>query len=57
MFSIFQRQHAFDSFEGVLFTGFYPPLNEDQTLQEVPTGLDSISFGKACFYKQFYHAD
>uniref|UniRef100_A0A2D4NUX8 Protein C-ets-2 n=1 Tax=Micrurus surinamensis TaxID=129470 RepID=A0A2D4NUX8_MICSU len=41
---LFKRQHAFDSFEGALFTGFYPPLNEDQTVQEVPTGLDSISF-------------
>ncbi|XP_070799607.1 protein C-ets-2 isoform X2 [Pituophis catenifer annectens] len=41
---LFKRQLAFDSFEGALFTGFYPPVNEDQTLQEVPTGLDSISF-------------
>lgn len=44
----FQRQPAFDSFESVnaLFMGYFPSLNEDQTVQEVPTGLDSISYGK-----------
>lgn len=39
-----QRQPAFDTFDGSLFAVF-PSLNEEQTLQEVPTGLDSISHG------------
>ncbi|XP_037380836.1 protein C-ets-2 [Talpa occidentalis] len=37
-----KRQPAFDTFDGSLFAVF-PSLNEEQTLQEVPTGLDSIS--------------
>uniref|UniRef100_A0A8D1T6R3 PNT domain-containing protein n=1 Tax=Sus scrofa TaxID=9823 RepID=A0A8D1T6R3_PIG len=37
-----QRQPAFDTLDGSLLSVF-PPLNEEQTLQEVPTGLDSIS--------------
>ncbi|KAL8190514.1 UNVERIFIED_CONTAM: Protein C-ets-2 [Gekko kuhli] len=43
---VLKRQPAFDNFEGAnsLFTGYFPSLNEDQTLQEVPTGLDSISY-------------
>ncbi|XP_066476463.1 protein C-ets-2 [Tiliqua scincoides] len=43
---LLKRQPAFDSFEGVnsLFMGYFPSLNEDQTVQEVPTGLDSISY-------------
>ncbi|XP_008105720.1 protein C-ets-2 [Anolis carolinensis] len=43
---LLKRQPAFDSFEGAnsLFMGYFPSLNEDQTLQEVPTGLDSISY-------------
>ncbi|KAJ6662443.1 hypothetical protein lerEdw1_011856 [Lerista edwardsae] len=42
---LLKRQPAFDTFEGVnsLFMGYFPS-NEDQTLQEVPTGLDSISY-------------
>lgn len=39
-----QRQPAFDTLDGSLLSVF-PPLNEEQTLQEVPTGLDSISHG------------
>lgn len=39
-----QRQPAFDTFDGSLFA-IFPSLNEEQTLQEVPTGLDSISHG------------
>ncbi|XP_006886781.1 PREDICTED: protein C-ets-2-like isoform X2 [Elephantulus edwardii] len=39
---VLKRQPAFDTFDGSLFAGF-PSLNEEQTLQEVPTGLDSIS--------------
>ncbi|KAF7251071.1 Protein C-ets-2 [Varanus komodoensis] len=41
-----KRQPAFDSFEGgnSLLMGYFPSLNEDQTVQEVPTGLDSISY-------------
>ncbi|XP_007493156.2 protein C-ets-2 [Monodelphis domestica] len=40
-----KRQPAFDNFECTdsLFEGFFPLLNEEQTLQEVPTGLDSVS--------------
>ncbi|XP_038616445.1 protein C-ets-2 [Tachyglossus aculeatus] len=40
-----KRQPAFDTFDcpNSLFAGFFPSLNEEQTLQEVPTGLDSIS--------------
>ncbi|XP_043848996.1 protein C-ets-2 [Dromiciops gliroides] len=40
-----KRQPAFDTFECTdsLFEGFFPSLNEEQTLQEVPTGLDSVS--------------
>lgn len=45
LFSRVQRQPAFDAFDGSLFAVF-PSLNEEQTLQEVPTGLDSISHGK-----------
>ncbi|KAM9695506.1 protein C-ets-2 isoform 1-T1 [Trichechus inunguis] len=37
-----KRQPAFDTFDGSLFAAF-PSLSEEQTLQEVPTGLDSIS--------------
>nr|XP_031315507.1 protein C-ets-2 isoform X1 [Camelus dromedarius] len=37
-----KRQPAFDTFDGSLLAVF-PSLNEEQTLQEVPTGLDSIS--------------
>ncbi|KAM9253465.1 protein C-ets-2 [Dugong dugon] len=37
-----KRQPAFDTFDGSLFAVF-PSLSEEQTLQEVPTGLDSIS--------------
>lgn len=53
LYFLFQRQPAFDSFEGAnsLFTGYFPSLNEDQTVQEVPTGLDSISYGKYQFNK------
>uniref|UniRef100_A0A8D0L127 ETS proto-onco 2, transcription factor n=1 Tax=Sphenodon punctatus TaxID=8508 RepID=A0A8D0L127_SPHPU len=41
-----KRQPAFDLFEGAnsLFAGYFPSLNEDQALQEVPTGFDSISY-------------
>ncbi|XP_078002659.1 protein C-ets-2 isoform X2 [Phascolarctos cinereus] len=40
-----KRQPAFDTFECTdsLFEGFFPSLNEEQTLQEVPTGLDSVA--------------
>uniref|UniRef100_A0A8C9P873 ETS proto-oncogene 2, transcription factor n=1 Tax=Spermophilus dauricus TaxID=99837 RepID=A0A8C9P873_SPEDA len=41
-----KRQPAFDTFDGSLFAVF-PSLNEEQTLQEVPTGLDSISHDSA----------
>ena len=43
-FSFLQRQPAFDTFDGSLFA-VLPSLSEDQTLQEVPTGLDSVSHG------------
>ena len=39
-----QRQPAFDTFDGSLFA-MLPSLSEEQTLQEVPTGLDSVSHG------------
>ncbi|XP_074852107.1 protein C-ets-2 [Carettochelys insculpta] len=41
-----KHQAAFDAFDmsTSLFTGYFPGLNEDQTLQEVPTGLDSMSY-------------
>lgn len=42
--SLLQRQPAFDTFDGSLFA-IFPSLNEKQALQEVPTGLDSISYG------------
>ncbi|KAI4589519.1 hypothetical protein MJG53_000568 [Ovis ammon polii x Ovis aries] len=41
-----KRQAAFDTFDGSLLAVF-PSLNEEQTLQEVPTGLDSISHDSA----------
>ncbi|KAM5281289.1 protein C-ets-2 [Ctenodactylus gundi] len=41
-----KRQPAFDTFDGSLFAAF-PSLSEDQALQEVPTGLDSISHDAA----------
>lgn len=41
-----KRQPAFDTFDGSLFAVF-PSLNEKQALQEVPTGLDSISHDSA----------
>lgn len=41
---VLQRQPAFDTFDGSLFA-VLPSLNEDQALQEVPTGLDSVSHG------------
>lgn len=41
-----KRQPAFDTFDGSLFAMF-PSLSEEQTLQEVPTGLDSISHDSA----------
>ncbi|KAK2101586.1 Protein C-ets-2 [Saguinus oedipus] len=41
-----KRQPTFDTFDGSLFAVF-PFLNEEQTLQEVPTGLDSISHDSA----------
>uniref|UniRef100_G1TSK2 ETS proto-onco 2, transcription factor n=1 Tax=Oryctolagus cuniculus TaxID=9986 RepID=G1TSK2_RABIT len=41
-----KRQPAFDTFDGSLFAAF-PSLNEEQTLQEVPTGLDSLSHDSA----------
>lgn len=44
--SLPQRQPAFDTFDGSLFAVF-PSLNEKQALQEVPTGLDSLSHGNA----------
>lgn len=43
-FSAPQRQPAFDTFDGSLFA-VLPSLSEEQTLQEVPTGLDSVSHG------------
>ncbi|EDL76685.1 v-ets erythroblastosis virus E26 oncogene homolog 2 (avian) (mapped), isoform CRA_f [Rattus norvegicus] len=39
-----KRQPAFDTFDGSLFA-VLPSLSEEQTLQEVPTGLDSVSHG------------
>ncbi|EMP31439.1 Protein C-ets-2 [Chelonia mydas] len=41
-----KHQPAFDTFDvtNSLFAGCFPSLNEDQTLQEVPTGFDSISY-------------
>lgn len=39
-----QRQPAFDTFDGSLFA-VLPSLNEEQALQEVPTGLDTVSHG------------
>ncbi|CAO2632484.1 Protein C-ets-2 [Lemmus lemmus] len=41
-----KRQPAFDTFDGSLFAVF-PSLSEEQTLQEVPTGLDSVSHDSA----------
>ncbi|EPQ08482.1 Protein C-ets-2 [Myotis brandtii] len=41
-----KRQPAFDTFDGSLFA-IFPSLNEKQALQEVPTGLDSISHDSA----------
>lgn len=44
-----QRQPAFDTFDSSnsLFAGYFFSLNEDQTLQEVPTGFDSTSYGNS----------
>ncbi|XP_075768095.1 protein C-ets-2 [Pelodiscus sinensis] len=41
-----KHQQAFDAFDvtNSLFVGYFPSLNEDQTLQEVPTGFDSMSY-------------
>uniref|UniRef100_A0A8C3TCD1 Protein C-ets-2 n=2 Tax=Chelydra serpentina TaxID=8475 RepID=A0A8C3TCD1_CHESE len=41
-----KHQPAFDAYDvtNSLFEGYFPSLNEDQTLQEVPTGFDSISY-------------
>ncbi|XP_009281267.1 PREDICTED: protein C-ets-2 [Aptenodytes forsteri] len=41
-----KRQPAFDTFDSSnsLFAGYFFSLNEDQTLQEVPTGFDSTSY-------------
>ncbi|XP_052529782.1 protein C-ets-2 [Tympanuchus pallidicinctus] len=41
-----KRQPAFDTFDSSnsLFAGYFLSLNEDQTLQEVPTGFDSTSY-------------
>lgn len=46
-----QRQPAFDTFDSSnsLFAGYFCSLSEDQTLQEVPTGFDSTSYGKSSF--------
>ena len=41
-----KRQPAFDTFDGSLFA-VLPSLSEEQTLQEVPTGLDSVSHDSA----------
>ncbi|XP_055975545.1 protein C-ets-2 isoform X2 [Sorex fumeus] len=41
-----KRQPAFDTYDGSLFT-LFPSLSEEQALQEVPTGLDSISHDTA----------
>ncbi|XP_036898862.1 protein C-ets-2 [Sturnira hondurensis] len=41
-----KRQPAFDTLDGSLFA-IFPSLNEKQALQEVPTGLDSISHDAA----------
>ncbi|XP_067154699.1 protein C-ets-2 isoform X2 [Apteryx mantelli] len=43
---VLKRQPAFDTFDSSssLFAGYFFSLNEDQTLQEVPTGFDSTSY-------------
>lgn len=41
-----KRQPAFDTYDGSLFA-LFPSMSEDQALQEVPTGLDSISHDTA----------
>lgn len=41
---LLQRQAAFDTFDGSLLVGF-PLPKQKQTLQKLPTGLDSISHG------------
>ena len=42
-----QRQTAFDLFEDPmsLFSGYFLPSDEDQSLQEVPSGMDSLTHG------------
>lgn len=51
-----QRQPAFDTFDSSnsLFAGYFFSLNEDQTLQEVPTGFDSTSYGKSSLCSLVY---
>lgn len=54
-----QRQPAFDTFDSSnsLFAGYFFSLNEDQTLQEVPTGFDSTSYGNCSLCSLVQSAD